>query len=316
MLTRHASAHPRASRNGGRWWMRPLHFALIGAVLFAAADRRALLPAPGEQRPAIAAAAGEVDDELLFQEARARAFDRRDPIGRQRLVALARYLGLGETADDATLEREARALGLERSDPTVRRHLIEMMRLAAGGLGAADMPDDAALRAYYAAHAERFARPARTTLTQVYLSRDQRGDAVTLAAESLLAQLRAQGVSPAAAAALGDPFVRGARVADASGAQLGRSFGPAFAAAVAELPQGVWSGPVASPYGLHLIFVEARRPPAPQPFETARNRVVHELLRERSADRQRALLETLRARYDVRIVPAVSAPAAAAPDWD
>jgi hypothetical protein len=295
--------------------MRPAHFVLIGALLFAT-DRRWLPTAPVARRPVIVAPAQQVDDELLFHEALAQGFDRRDPIVHQRLVALARYLGLADEADDAALEREARALGLERSDTTVRRHLIEMMRLGASGLGPGDMPDEAALRAYYTDHAERFARPARTTLTQVYLSRDRRGDGVIGAADALLAELRGRALPPEAAAAFGDPFVRGAHVSDASAAQLARSFGPAFADAVAELPERVWSGPIASPYGLHLVFIETRRPQEPAAFAVARNRVVHELLRQRSAERLRATLQTLRARYDVRVGPAASTSGSLSPDWD
>ena len=304
MIGMHAGRADRASTGGPgpsrRGWRRSIHFILIGALLFVA-DRRWLPAAPAAYRPVIVAPADQVDDEVLFHEALAQAFDHRDPIVRQRLVALARYLDLADPDDDAALEREARALGLERSDPTLRRHLIEMMRLAAAGLGAADMPDEPALRAYYAAHPDRFARPTRTTLTHVYLSRDRHGDAVGGAADSLLTQLRARGIMPDAAGGLGDPFARGAHVSAASTAQLARSFGPEFAAAVAELPERVWSGPIASPYGLHLVFVEARRPEEPQRFAAARNRVVHELLRERSAERLRAALDTLRTRYDVRI---------------
>jgi parvulin-like peptidyl-prolyl isomerase len=297
-------------RRGHRWWTRPGHFVLLGALLFVLDTRWLPTAPPAARRPVTVATADQIDDELLFHEALAQAIDRRDPIVRQRLVALARYLGLADAADDAALEREARALGLQRSDPTVRRHLIEMMRLTAARIGPPDLPDEAALRAYYAAHAERFTRPARSTLTHVYLSRDRHGDGVARAAASLLAELRAHAVSPEAAAALGDPFARGAHVSDASSAQLARSFGPEFAAAIDELPERVWSGPVASPYGLHLVFVEARRGPELESFASARNRVIHELLRERGAEHLRAALAALRARYDVRIVPAaVSAPA-------
>src|SRR5262249_42012563 len=48
-------------------------------------------------------------------------------------------------------------------------------RLAAGRLGPADLPTDAELQAWLAAHPERFLEPARLTLTHVYLGRDRRG---------------------------------------------------------------------------------------------------------------------------------------------
>jgi len=286
------------------WWTTLFHFVLIGAVLFAA--RRWLPTSRSAGGPVVVASAAQVDDELLYREALAQGFDRRDPIVRQRLVALARYLDLAAADDDAALERQARALGLERSDPTVRRHLIEMLRLAAANLAPDDMPDEKALRAYYAAHGEEFTRPLRTTLTHVFISRDLHGDDTSATAAALLKQLRASAVTPAAAAGLGDPFPRGGRVSNASSDNLARSFGSAFSAAVAQLPQGAWSGPVASPYGLHLVFVEERRAEERQPFATAQNRVMHGVLRERGAARLRATLDRLRRRYDVRVVPAAS----------
>lgn len=290
---------------------RPLHFALLGALLFAANRWRTAEP-PATAVPLVVASAADVDDELLLREALARQFDRRDPVVHERLIGLARYLGLAAPDDPAALEREARALGLQRSDPTVRRHLIEMMRLAAAEPGPRDVPDEAALRAYYTAHAERFAVPARTTLTHVYLSRDRHGTALAPDAQAMLDDLRARTLAPEAAPALGDPFVRGSRIRNASTAELARSFGPAFSASVGALPERAWSGPVTSPYGMHLVFVEARTPAQAAPFAAVRNRVVHELLRARGDQRLRETLDALRARYDVRIVPAAATRGAAA----
>ncbi len=283
--------------------VRALHFALLGGLLFAA-DRWWTGAAPAPAPPLVVASAAEVDDELLLREALARQFDRRDPVVHERLIGLARYLGLATPDDEVALEREARALGLERSDPTVRRHLVEMMRLAAAELRPADLPDEGALHTYYAAHAERFAVPVRTTLTHVYLSRDRRGPDLAPDAEARLTELRARAVAPDGAPALGDPFVRGPRIRHASAAQLAHSFGPDFAAAVAVLPERTWSGPVTSPYGAHLVFVEARQPAHAASFAAVRNRVVHEVLRERGDEQLRATLHALRARYEVRVDPA------------
>jgi hypothetical protein len=303
------------NRPARRAWHSPIHFALLGALLFAVLQR-SRVPSPAPAPPVEVASATQVDDELLFREALARHFDRRDPVVQERLVQLARYLGLAAPDDAPALEREARRLGLERSDPTIRRHLIEMMRLAAAERDPRAAPDEATLRAYYTAHAERFGVPARTTFTHVYLSRDRHGEALPADAEAMLADLRARALSPEAAAALGDPFVRGSRVVLASDAEVALGFGPAFAAAVSALPERSWSGPVPSPYGVHLVFVEARAPAQTAPFEAVHNRVVHELLRERGEQRLRETLAALRERSDVHIVPdaaprgaAVSAPA-------
>jgi hypothetical protein len=244
-----------------------------------------------------------VDHEVLLREALAHEFDRRDPVVRARLIILGRYLGLARGGDDAAVEREARALGLARSDQVVQRHLAEMMRLTAAKPGPDDLPSASELHTYYEQHAARFTEPLRVRVTNVYLSRDRRGDALAADANALLDELRRRGVDPRDAGAFGDPFVRGADVGPASADELDRTFGPGFAAALADLPEHTWSGPIASPYGLHLVWIEQRLPPSTLPFAAVQSRALHQYLDDRSDARVRDRLRVWRASYDVRIEP-------------
>src|SRR6266849_1671856 len=61
-----------------------------------------------------------IDEEILYREALARGFDRRDDAVRERLVRPGGFGGEEAGGDRDTLEREARRLGLERSDLVVR----------------------------------------------------------------------------------------------------------------------------------------------------------------------------------------------------
>lgn len=305
-----------------------LHFLLLGALLFAVQGWRMRAPNPPAREPIRLSAAdlerwrrewparagadapppsdrvlidAAIDDAVLLREALERAYDRRDPVVRARLLALGRYLGLAGGGGDEAVEREARALGLQRSDEVVRRHLVEMMRLAAAKAGPGDLPAEADLRAYYEHNRDRFAQEARTQLTHVYLSSDRRGGGIDADAAELLRRLRRDAVQPAAASALGDPFARGASLPAATAAQLDRAFGAGFAAALDGLPEHTWSGPVRSAYGLHLIWIESRLPATTPDFEAVRNRILHQYLSEHSQTRLHDRLRTWRARYDVRI---------------
>jgi hypothetical protein len=308
-----------------------LRFLLFGALLFAArtvwapadtAPRRLPIVLSATdverwrrewpQRHGIMAAAAPadaeiidaaIDDAVLLREALAREFDRRDPVVRERLLTLGRYLGLAPGGSDEAIEREARALGLQRSDEVVRRHLVEMMRLAAAKPGPADLPDDAELQTYYEAHRPRFAHPERIGFTHIYLSAERRGDLIDADARALLAQLGRGAIDPADAPALGDPFARGAAVPLASLAELDRAFGAGFATALSDLPARTWSGPVRSAYGLHLVWIEARVPAAAPSFAVVRNRILHQYLDERSQARMHERLRTWRTRYDIRVEP-------------
>ena len=241
-----------------------------------------------------------IDEEILFREALARGFDRRDDTVRERLVRLAGFVGEEAVGGRDALEREARRLGLQRGDLVVRRHLVEMMRLAVGWPGPRDLPSEAELEAYLARHAEEFAEPARVRLTQVYFSEDARGGAAPGDAARLLEELRRTGEGPAAAAARGDAFIRGAEF-DGPPAALEGVFGPGFAEAVAAAPLRTWVGPERSSYGLHLVWVHAREATRTPPLAAVRGRVVHSWLRECSEQRAEGVMRALHARYDIEV---------------
>src|SRR5439155_24742538 len=112
-------------------------------------------------------------------------------------------------------------------------------------------------------------------------------------ARALLARLRADAMPTTAP--LGDPFPFGAYVRAVSPHELGKHFGETFAAGVARLPVGEWAGPVASPYGLHLVRVEGREPGRGSPLAAVRARVLAEIREERRRERLAAAMAAVRA---------------------
>jgi len=253
-------------------------------------------PTPGEERALIAAA---VDEEILYREAIARGLDRDDRVVRTRLARLAAFVG--EPGGEDHLVAEARRLGLDESDLVVRRYLVQTMRLLAARPTGHDALRDQDVEAWYAAHGERFRQPPRVDMTHVYVSRDRHGERVDEVAEELLRRLRADGVGPAGVGGRGDPFIRGPTLRGASPTDLERTFGPGVAEAVAALAERRWEGPIASAYGLHLVWVDARTPERIPPLEAVRNQVVLGLAKEREQARVRQRLDEWRRRYLVRV---------------
>lgn len=232
-----------------------------------------------------------VDERILQREAESLGLGR-DRLVRDRLDKLARYLELGNGFD------EARDLGLEREDPVVRRYLAHLTEIALAG--PPEPPSEAEVRERY----ERLAAepsPTRFRIVQIYLGRDLRGSALAADADDLLRRLRQAGSGPEVAGQLGDPFGVSARIGPATPAQLARTFGPQLAAAVERAPAGIWLEPLPSSWGLHLVWIEERLPGRAPDLGSVRNRIVHDLVRERQELRQREGMRALRARYDVRI---------------
>jgi len=283
-----------------------VQFALIGALLFAvtrwlgtgdgsSAPGSAALEAlrgrvPAGDQPA---ARGDAvpDDEALLQAALARGLERDDPVVQARVVRNMRFLS-DEPLDGTALYREALQLGLPRSDLVVRRRLIERMRLLLQEPAFDAEPTEADLQGYLDLHAARFATPVRVRLSHVFLSRARRGAALDADAGALLARLRPEDVTRAAA--LSDPLPSPLHLAAASQQDLARLFGEAFAAAALALEPHRWHGPVESPYGLHLVWVHERMTATTPPLDAVRAAVRAAVLEERAAAALQAGLQALR----------------------
>lgn len=293
-------------------------FTLIGAALFAL-DRQWLRPAgdgellvipaervrelrrlatagdgapPGPEQLA-ALIRAEVDDRLLLRAARERGLDRDDPVIFRRLVQNLRFAGAPPERSDASLFEEAIALGMDRSDPVVRRRLVQRMQLGIEAAALGSEPDEAELRARYERERERHVRPERVRLRQLYFA------AAASRAEQVRERLEARGEGPGAEVR-SEPFLHPAEQPLQTRRELGARFGAEFAERVFELPVGRWSGPVASAYGSHLVWVHERRPRETLSFEEVRDPLRYAVLAERREQALARALEELRA--GVRVV--------------
>jgi hypothetical protein len=258
---------------------------------------RRSLPSFSEEARLIA---GLADEEMLYREALAQGLDRAQP-ARQRLIQNMRFLRIDESGGTRDLYAQAVEIGFDRTDPVVRRFLVEQMRLLARAGSRPDVFTDAEMEDYLRRNAERFALPAFVRISHVYLDADRRGTALERDASRLLARLRAGPISPETAPDFGDPFLLGHHSALAARGELAKIYGPDFAAAVMRFPAGVWSGPVRSAYGLHLVWVHESLPGEPPQLADVRSRLTLELANERQEARLAAYLRDLRRRYEVRI---------------
>jgi peptidyl-prolyl cis-trans isomerase C len=300
-----------------------LHFVVLGALLFAArhltSDGRAL--GIGAEPIVVAAADVErlraiwhaetrrpptddelaasirrhADEELLVREALRHGLDRSDVVVRQRLVQNVRFARAAPELDEAAAFAEALALGMAHRDLVARRRLVQAMeeRLAQD-----TRVTDAEVRAYVAAHADRYSAPRRISFDQVYLSSDRHGPALDARAAALATRLA---TGQADVAGLGDPFLLGSRFETHSQADLARGFGAAFAAAAIEAPVGQWSKPIRSAYGVHFIRVRAVEAPGEIGFATVRGQARYALLEERERRAVEEAIAALRPAYPLRI---------------
>ena len=308
-----------------------LHFALLGALLFAAERRLAtvqpaVIPAArvAERIAAYARETGATPDErvsallerdalgeeVLAREARRLGLDRDDAVVRERLVSNMLALQGGERERESSeaqslraaatpehLYREALALGMDASDALVRRRLAARMTDRLRADAAREPIDDATLRAWFDAHRAGFEQPAAIRFAQLcFVRRDRDGEA-ELRARSALASLRDAANTAAEASRRGDPCLFGSAISVRSEAELARGFGAAFARAAFAADVGVWTGPIASSQGVSLVRVQERVAARGAAFESVREAVRDACIAERQDAALRDGVARLRARY-------------------
>ena len=101
-----------------------------------------------------------------------------------------------------------------------------------------------------------FAQDQRFTFRQVYLNREKRGEHLDADAAELLARLTRQPLADVGE--LGDELLLPREFTDEAQRDVAAQLGRDFAAALANLTDGQWSGPIRSGYGVHLVLVTRR----------------------------------------------------------
>lgn len=283
---------------------RLLHFLALGAVLFAsrqALSEDELEPAPlrvevpASASPAAVAAA--VNEAMLLDVALRAGWARTDPVVRDRLVRNMRFAG--SEGDDAVLLKSALQLDMARRDPVARRRLVESARALLIRRGTRE-PSEAELQAYHRDHADRFTRPGKQHLHQVFVSAERHGEQLTERAADVGRQLAER--TPAQSRDLSDPILLGFDLGWVDARRLDASLGLGTAEALAEAEPEVWIGPVRTTFGLHFFWIAARRPPTLPPLSAIRAEVAQAWRAEAEIRALSTALERLRHTYHVEVV--------------
>ena len=167
----------------------------------------------------------------------------------------------GAVADHLRQEvfyREALARGFDREDSVVRMAMVNKIRMLAAVQAEATEPTDDEMEAFFALRKERYRTPGRVSFIHVYYNLDERGEKTEADAEADLAVLRQRDLEAEELVEWGDTTLLPATLTNESEDTVKRTFGAEFTQTVLNLPPGEWSGPVESPYGLHLVRVEEK----------------------------------------------------------
>lgn len=273
-----------------------VHFVLIGALLFgleAAVSRGEEAPeAAAEPRPFAVPGEPIVVDEhvrgmLVERWNRTHAA----PPSEEELQGL-----VDAWIDEEVLYREGLSQGLAESDPQVRERVASQMAYVLQSRIVLPEPDDAELRAWFAAHADRYARPERVDFTQVFVKGSD--DAAEARARELLRLLQG-GADPNG---LGDTFSGGRRFRGRRLSDLAERFGAAFIEGLESQPPGTWALRRSS-LGLHLVRIDRWTASDAPGFEAMREEVRHDWEQDRRAAAMKDAKQALRGQWEIQSAP-------------
>jgi hypothetical protein len=284
-----------------------LHFALIGAVLFAVYAMLDRTRTDSVLSPKIEITKG--DAQQLRQEWQMQWKRPPTPDELNGLIA-------GEIRE-RILAREAMKLGLDQDDTIVRRRLAQKFEFMLQDLGMIRQPTEDELSRYFADNRTAYTIPAHLTFSQAYFGSRSRSNAEQDAKDVLL-RLRAGKIE--VATAVGDPFLLDTEFQDKPLPEIERMFGREFSSAIASLTPGQWQGPVHSTYGWHLVKVATRTDARLPTFAEVREKVQKDLAEDQRRKTNDKVFEGIKSGYVIvvqgreALLPAQLKPAASKAD--
>ena len=191
--------------------------------------------------------------------------------------------------------RKALTLGLDRNDTVVRRRLRQKMEFLTDSGAEILEPVAGELEAYRLANEKTFRRGPRLAFEQIYLGE-------TSAPESIRLSLGALQSDPVAdLSALGERTLLPAQLGLSPPEAVDGVFGKGFFERLAELTPGVWAGPVASAYGVHLVRIGESLAARTPPLDEIRDAVLRDWKAAKARELRELHYARLRERYVVEI---------------
>jgi hypothetical protein len=264
-----------------------IHFLVIGAAIFVLSARFG-----GEQGSA-------PRDRIVVTEGRvqqlAQIFTRtwQRPPTAQELRAL-----IDAHVQEEVYYREALKLGLDRDDIVIRRRMQQKMEFLTEPGEDALAATDSELQAYLAANRSVFRIEPKVAFQQIFSNPERSDEPVAARAAKLLRKV-SDAPPDADLGGLGDPTLLPRAMPLASVSVIDRNFGRGFGERLAQLPLNVWSGPVESTYGLHLVRVTERRDGYNPPLADVRAAVERDWRAAKRDAFRKAEYERLRDRYEI-----------------
>jgi hypothetical protein len=196
-------------------------------------------------------------------------------------------------------------IDLPATDPSVREALVGGVELTSAADIDARKPGEAELKAWFAAHRDKYTSNGSMFLRDLVLPV---GNGLSAEQSSKIAEKAAQALRKgmtlkAAIARFGLRDAKGPGAEEQIDIAVARALGDDLFAVAKRLDAGEVSDPVATPSGIHVLFMEKRRREVPLEFDAARDRVASDLKRDAVDQAHAEYVRFLRGKAEVLLTP-------------
>ncbi len=205
------------------------------------------------------------------------------------------------------LYQEALVRGYDRDDPVVRVAMQRKMEFLASSQALRQPPTDQEVEAFFALRRERYRVPAVLDFAQVFVSPDVRGNAADQVAAELLGRLREEDPDTQGLSEWGDRIMLNSVYRAQTERDISTLFGAEFAPSMLEAEPGGWVGPIRSGYGLHLVKVLRRRDGRIPELTEVVQRVLNDMEYEAGQAAREQLYQEIAQSYQIVLDPPVRA---------
>ncbi len=197
---------------------------------------------------------------------------------------------------DKMLFEEALHLGLHREDKTIYETLVQRLKQLLQTPTLPQKIERDLLYRYYQEHQDNYRQHATISFSHVFLSIEH--DQPFRLADAMLKLLQEGDVSSRDISQFGDECASN-DVYDATQQRIETEFGKSFYTQVSRFKKGVWSGPVISNTGIHLVKVNARKAGEVMPYETIKDIVISDYIDDLKRRYYQEKVHDIRAEYGV-----------------
>lgn len=197
---------------------------------------------------------------------------------------------INNTIEEEILYREALKLGLDQDDIIIRRRLVQKIMLLKKD--SMPEPDESELINFYQDNLDNYTSADGYSFEHLFFKKGP--DAFNQAKNAALEGYRLSA---------GDPFYAGDQFSNHTLSQIKDIFGNGFASVLSSQKEGLWSDPITSAFGIHLVYISSTNPSRLKTFKEVKDLVKQDFIGYRSDQLLQQFIDELRNEYTVAISP-------------